>query len=474
MKERLMGRWKWCLLLLAALLPALLPATIQAGDAKKASRAFLFRVRLRTTSDWTTVRMTSGSGSSPVVTRQRLIRGTDAPGLRLEPLAIGKTSHDRTPVEVEWCALFEDLSEGPIKVLVLKGDLGETIVEVFNANKERPKRVARFRSAGSVKGDPENRKVFSLEAAALRKGGPVDLPSPARKGKPQVLAFYYPWYGSPFGPSKRWVHWNPRKRYASTNTPLLGYYDSLDENTLRTHTTMARQAQIDAWIVSWWGQGSFGDRVLEKMVRLANEVGFSLTIYYEAAKNRARIIEDLSYILSKYGGEKCFFTAENRPVLFIYGRVTNRFRPSDWNVVRRALKDRGVEPLLIGDGLGDEICSTFDGIHTYNPVSIPLKTLKGMYRSARYRASDRKKWFAATVSPGYDDTVIRTPGMRVDRKDGEYYRNSWAAATASDPDWILITSFNEWHEGSEIEPSKEHGRKYLDMTGALAAEWKAP
>jgi len=38
---------------------------------------------------------------------------------------------------------------------------------------------------------------------------------------------------------------------------------------------------------------------------------------------------------------------------------------------------------------------------------------------------------------------------------------------------LLITSFNEWHEGSEIEPSLQYGRQYLDLTAEYAKNFKA-
>jgi len=78
-----------------------------------------------------------------------------------------------------------------------------------------------------------------------------------------------------------------------------------------------------------------------------------------------------------------------------------------------------------------------------------------------------------TVIPGYDDTKIRTPGLVAERHDGQSYRTQWQRAIEADPHWVLITSFNEWHEGSEIEPSLEDGRQYLDLTAEYATPFKA-
>lgn len=75
-----------------------------------------------------------------------------------------------------------------------------------------------------------------------------------------------------------------------------------------------------------------------------------------------------------------------------------------------------------------------------------------------------------TVIPGYDDTKLNRPGPRptTGRHSGETYRVLWQEAIAAQPDWILITSWNEWHEGSEIEPSKENGDRELIATGEFA------
>jgi hypothetical protein len=45
--------------------------------------------------------------------------------------------------------------------------------------------------------------------------------------------------------------------------------------------------------------------------------------------------------------------------------------------------------------------------------------------------------------------------MNRPRNCSDYYDSRWMAAFATDPDIILVNSFNDWPEGSAIEPAIE-------------------
>src|SRR5262249_27167699 len=110
---------------------------------------------------------------------------------------------------------------------------------------------------------------------------PSQTPATAR----EILAFYYPWYGTPFGPSKGWVHWDPVHRNY-TDPPALGPYDSNSPDVLRQHIEWALMAGIDGFISSWWGRNSFEDKAFRQLLKVAEEMHFPVSIYYETAANK--------------------------------------------------------------------------------------------------------------------------------------------------------------------------------------------
>jgi hypothetical protein len=58
------------------------------------------------------------------------------------------------------------------------------------------------------------------------------------------------------------------------------------------------------------------------------------------------------------------------------------------------------------------------------------------------------------------------------RAGGMTYDQTWQAALSVDPPWVLVSTWNEWHAGSEIEPSVEHGHRYLEATRVWAERFR--
>lgn len=305
-----------------------------------------------------------------------------------------------------------------------------------------------------------------------------------------VLAFHYVWYGTPFGPAGEWRSWpggrdgryNPdlvfggRRMVDSPDYPLDGPYDSLDPVVIKRQLAELGQAAVDASIVSWWGIDDYSDRVLDALVEAAEGSDYRITLYYETpmVKRRKgeqteakRIYEDLRYILGKHGAKDAWLKVDNRPVVVLY--VVDTYPLSVWQEAKDALKGEGYDPFFLGDTFNLDALRVMDGLHTYNPVGrlVRGEDLAATYRGVAEGVHKEGKLFAPTVIPGYDDRKIRTPGTLSARENGGCYNKMWQAALGCDPDWVLVTSWNEWHEGSEIAPTLEYGTEYLWLT----AQW---
>lgn len=306
-----------------------------------------------------------------------------------------------------------------------------------------------------------------------------------------VLAFYYPWYGNPEIPdgSRQSSHWEAvdtlgKTIGSSTHYPKLGPYDSHDPKVIAQHCRWANEAGVTGWIASWWGHGSFEDRAMPRLLDISHRFNCRVTVYYETIPGQPKTAEnaakDILRLLEKYANHPAWLYVEGKPVLFIYGRAVDEIGVKGWaDVVGKV--NAGYAPGVVfhGDRFSAEAAQVFDGLHTYNTAAhLHGKSLEQVkawcaetYRRWVKLARDAGRISTITVIPGYDDTKIRKPGLKVERYDGQSYLAQWQAAIAAAPDWVLITSWNEWHEGSEIEPSVEHSEKYLQLTASMTGRF---
>jgi glycoprotein endo-alpha-1,2-mannosidase len=309
----------------------------------------------------------------------------------------------------------------------------------------------------------------------------------------EVFAMYYPWYGKPneLGVGLHWgrVH-DDRQTTANTKDyPAQGAYDSRDPDLIDSQIDLAKSNGITGFISSWWGQKSPEDRAFQTVLERAEKKNFNVSIYWEKEDSNPKQIDnavsDLVYILTNYGTNTAFLKVDGKPVVFVYERVLQQVPLESWATIITQTRAKAGGFFLIADDINTNNARLFNGIHRYNispwvakfTQTNNLDQLRDYfatnYSSAVRRAHQYGHIACVTVTPGYNDTKVRKPGRIADRKDGEVYRTLWEDAIQSNPDWILITSWNEWHEGTEIEPSIEYGDKYIKLTGDYASQFLA-
>jgi hypothetical protein len=80
-----------------------------------------------------------------------------------------------------------------------------------------------------------------------------------------------------------------------------------------------------------------------------------------------------------------------------------------------------------------------------------------------------------SVIPGYNDRLLgRDPqGVpTVPRNNGETMINQFRSAAREGAQHILVYSWNEYFEGTNIEPTVEFGERYVDLLRDLISSWK--
>jgi hypothetical protein len=88
-----------------------------------------------------------------------------------------------------------------------------------------------------------------------------------------------------------------------------------------------------------------------------------------------------------------------------------------------------------------------------------------------------KAYSVVALGPGYDHSAVpnRAP-LVVDRENGDFYERQWKQFLSYNPkrraNMVLVETWNELHEGTDVCDSKEFGRKYIDLTATYATMFR--
>jgi len=299
-----------------------------------------------------------------------------------------------------------------------------------------------------------------------------------------VLAHYYPWYTV-----DTW-------RDPQMADHPLKLYSTEAQTDVRHEVEQARSAGIDVFSVSWQGLeagNGFNDKRMRILLDAARGSGLQVCAYTETYVANPHnsgnepidpqtLVEWLTDIVDLYGQHPAYLRVAGRPVIFTYAAAL--LGASDWNAVITRLDTSGRHPLLIGDFSDSTLLDSFDGEYQYTNVFTGGEALSDFDRTESLRVrtyhllrqDDRRRIWVAPVTPGFDDShlVDRTSPRVVDRSNGAVYDEQWQRAIDAGPDWVIVTSWNEWWENTEIEASQRYGGVYQDRTKAWAQVFRSP
>jgi hypothetical protein len=254
-------------------------------------------------------------------------------------------------------------------------------------------------------------------------------------------------------------------------------YDSKSEAVIRRQITDAKNAGIDGFICTWRYSCA-------KVLQVAEAIGgfriaFSVDPIGDPTLNSNDAMARNMQEMANYTGSSAYWKRDGKPV-FVFWNDTilpgGRGSRADWQATRDRIDPQRTQ-FWLGGGVNFALLDVFDALHFYD-ISWESSSGKAMSSYNRklndYNTSrGANKPFFATVMPGYDDMRYRA-GHRKDRANGDYYRSGWDNARAYGAQVAIITSWNEWFEGSSIESSINNGNTYTDITREKIAAFKDP
>jgi glycosyl hydrolase family 99 len=282
------------------------------------------------------------------------------------------------------------------------------------------------------------------------------VPATASAGR-RVTAFYYPWYGTT-ARDGTYTHWAqlghaPPDDIASSYYPARGLYSSSDMLVIGEQMDEIAHAGIDEIAVSWWGRQSPEDTHLREVIPVARADHIAVAAHLEPYEGRtvASTVADIAYLRTLGVTTFYVYRALDLPA-------------ADWAAANDALA--GVEVFAQTGLAGAAAAGHFDGVYTYDIVTYGGNSFMRICDEARARGL----LCAPSVGPGYDARRGSHDPRVKPRRNGRTYDAMWRAAIAAHADRVTITSYNEWHEGTQIEPAslrRWHGRyRYLSYDGA--------
>lgn len=313
-----------------------------------------------------------------------------------------------------------------------------------------------------------------------------------------VSASYYPWYNASAWEYAECYNGTLRGELVPAQLPILGNYDSGQEDVVTQQIAWSAAAGINVWDLEWVMPNDLLDTNLQKTVLTNPHIGdIHLAMFYDYAirfnndnnltpDKVTTILSDFQYLATRYFSHPSYLkVGQGRPAVFFYDALNLQPVSAVQQMVaqiRQSMSATGFNIYLIGDeyyplrapdpariGNWDAIFgyNAYAGYAGYSDDNGFLVFQSTMYSQYQAVAQQLGVDFVPSLTPGFNDRAVRrtcanNPALArrtsANAAEGSMFLSflrdlALPYANNSQLKMIHITTFNEWHEDTQIEPS---------------------
>lgn len=323
----------------------------------------------------------------------------------------------------------------------------------------------------------------------------------SRKPTTQIFAHFMPWFEANAEEEKWGWHWtmnsvDPKqfepkgangskgqRKIAAHYYPEIGLYDSADDGVIEYQLLLMKLSGIDGVIVDWYGRTDHFDYALlhantVKLAAYTQRLGLKFAVCYEdqtipklvaggkldSAAVVDHVVSEMKWLKENWFSQDNYLRLDGQPVLLSFGN--EGLSHPQWDQVIQSLEFK---------------LQYFSEHHRRNcavgafdwPVPDGSKTTETFFRESK-----QWKHLIPVAYPGFSDFYhqagVSKKWRQIPQDAGETFRKTLRQALVVKAPIVQIATWNDWGEGTMIEPSVEFGDRDLQVVQELRRELVDP
>lgn len=339
--------------------------------------------------------------------------------------------------------------------------------------------------AGCQKDDPANggdgneTKIEVFDPVAVTKPNPT-----------KVWMHYMPWFEdkTSSGNGQWGHHWtmanknpdiidgNGKRQIAAHYYPLIGPYASNDTDVLEYHFLLMKYAGIDGILIDWYGTRNFNDyplikRNTEAIIGVLEKVGLEFAIVYEDrtledgintdAQRVNQAGADMEYMENNFFSSDAYILIDDQPLLLNFGPIVIK-TPAQWHQIFNGLsKNPAFFTLYAHSHLANNT--------QYSNAVGEYIWVDGTSMETKYARKTDFAYYIGGAYPGFKD-YYQEGGWGssvladIDHESGALFDRLLNMAKDEGIPYLQLITWNDFGEGTMIEPTQEFQYKFLEIT----------